>query len=238
MFSICRIHPSQYCGVIPSRVSFDRLACRRERSVVPRNTTTDPAAISIFRMRASSCATTSSPNRWLPGTISVTPLVSVKSSIAQIADTPRARPGGALGKMRRRLLEHLRGLTRMDVDCNVRRQEIRGLQQLVKDREHLRVDDQIDHGRRLRHTRTAVANANPQSRCGQRGTVDMRRKLSSDPIGVPLARRDRESQQTIGADLFDDQRRPRAHRGRPGSIWRATKKAATRRCGLRWCLAS
>jgi hypothetical protein len=52
------------------------------------NTMTDPAGMITASIRGSSSAGRSSPQRWLPGMISVVPLSAVNSSMAQIALIP------------------------------------------------------------------------------------------------------------------------------------------------------
>jgi hypothetical protein len=52
------------------------------------NTMTDPAGMITASIRGSSSAGRSSPQRWLPGMISVAPLSAVNSSMAQIALIP------------------------------------------------------------------------------------------------------------------------------------------------------
>jgi hypothetical protein len=57
------------------------------------NTTTDPAGMVTDSIRGSSSAGRSSPQRWLPGMISVAPLPGVNSSMAQIVLMPKALRG-------------------------------------------------------------------------------------------------------------------------------------------------
>ena len=57
------------------------------------NTMTDPAGMITDSIRGSSSAGRPSPQRWLPGMISVAPLSPVNASTAQIVPMPKALRG-------------------------------------------------------------------------------------------------------------------------------------------------
>ena len=87
MFSSCRNHGAQYCGVIASRVPALWLAPPRW-TTLPRKITAEPAGMITCTGSGAATVNRSSVHRWLPGSTSVAPLVVVKSSNAQIVLTP------------------------------------------------------------------------------------------------------------------------------------------------------
>jgi hypothetical protein len=102
-------------------------------------------------------------------------------------------------------MQDLRGLARMHVDGDVCGQQIRGLQQLVEDREHPGVNHQIDDGGRLGEQRIQPLRAQTlEVVAAERSAGEVRCKLSLDPIEFARADKVGKHDVAVGTELLDE----------------------------------